>query len=190
LRESKRKYVLDHVEQWADELIESGGHFHGKPAKPTTAEVSCVLCIPGSDRADEVAAKLLVALLAAEGITARTLPRTQTRPPEGAAPPELIVISALPPDAVVFARHACKRARAAYPDVPIVVGLWHARGDLQRSRQRLEPAGVSRIVTTFAGCVSQIQSGILTRKDTEPTLLPAPEPTPSLEVSPRGRTSA
>jgi predicted PurR-regulated permease PerM len=190
LRESKRKYVLDHVEQWADELIESGGHFHGEPVQPASADVSSVLCIPGSDRADEVAAKLLVALLAAEGITARTLPRTQTRPPEGAVPPELIVISALPPDAVVFARHACKRARAAHPDVPIVVGLWHARGDLQRSRQRLEPAGVSRIVTTFAGCLSQIQSGILTRKDPEPTLLPAPEPAPQLEVSPRGRTSA
>jgi hypothetical protein len=189
LREAKRKYVLDHVDQWADELIESGGHFHRKPVTVgTTVPVNLpeVLCIPGSDRADEVATKLLVAVLLGEGIRARAMPRSHPRPTEGSASPQVIVVSALPPDAIVFARHACKRARADYPDVPLIVGLWHARGDLQRSRQRLEPAGASRIVTTFAGCATQIQSGALTRQDTGPTLISSPAPRPPLEVSPRG----
>jgi hypothetical protein len=189
LREAKRKYVLDHVDQWADELIESGGHFHGKPATGAAVPVDLpeVLCVPSSDRADEVATKLLVAVLLGEGLRARAVPRSHTRPiGDSAPPPEVIVISALPPDAVVFARHACKRARAEYPDVPLVVGLWHARGDLQRSRQRLEPAGASRIVTTFAGCATQIQSGVLTRQDSGPTLISSPTAQPPREVSPRG----
>jgi len=190
LREAKRKYVLDHVEQWADELIESGGRFHGKVVKPVPADLPHVLCLPGSDRADEIAAKLLAAVLGGEGIRARAASRANARSPDESIKPEVVVISALPPDAVVFARYVCKRALASYPDVPIVIGLWHARGDLQRSRQRLDPVGASRIVTTLSGCLAQIQSGVLTRSDTAPALLTAQNPSTAVEPLPRGRTSA
>jgi predicted PurR-regulated permease PerM len=175
LREAKRKYVLDQVEHWADELVESGGHLHGRAVKPADASKPHVLCIPGADRADEIAAKLLSAVLVAEGIPARAVTRTQFRTLDADSSPEVVVVSAIPPDAIVFARHACKRARAVFPDIPVMVGLWHAKGDLQRCRQRLDPAGASRLVTSFAACLSQLRSGALTRKDVGPALQPAPE---------------
>jgi predicted PurR-regulated permease PerM len=172
LREAKRKYVLDHVEQWADELIESGGKFHGNVVKPIPANIPHVLCMPGADRADEIAAKLLAAVIIGQGVPARAVSRLETRVLDGSAEPGVVIISAVPPDAVIYARHACKRARTSYPDTPIVVGLWHAKGDLQRSRQRLDPVGASRIVTSFSACVTQIESGALTRRETAPALVP------------------
>lgn len=191
LREAKRKFVLDHVEEWADEFVESGGHARGSKRAAikqneasTNQHTEIVLCVPGADRADEISAKLLAAVLIGEGIPARAISRAESRAlSEKNFHPETVVVSALPPDAIVYARHACKRARAAYPDTPVMVGLWHAKGDLQRSRQRLDPAGASRLVTSFGACLSQLQSGALTRKDLGPALVPAPEPEAHVEAS-------
>jgi hypothetical protein len=41
--------------------------------------------------------------------------------------------------------------------VPLIVGLWNAAGDLDRARQRLEAAGATRVVTSFAGCLSMLE---------------------------------
>ena len=69
------------------------------------------------------------------------------------------------------ARHVARRACLHLRRVPVVVGLWGAGGDLTQSWRRLQSAGASRLVTTFATAVSEVES-----------LLPGhetPEPAPS-----------
>lgn len=157
LRESKRQNVIVHIDRWADELLEEDD-----PAKEAKRDKviggPAVLCIPGFDRADEVCAKLLAVVLAESGLNVTVAARGQVRSLEAAVKPSAIVVSSLPPDAVVHARHACKRARSQYGPVPVIVGLWNAQGDLQKSWQRLEPAGATRIVTSFSACAGLLQS--------------------------------
>ena len=80
------------------------------------------------------------------------------REDEQEPPPDAVVISALPPDAVTAARRACRRASAAWPGVPIIVGLWNASGDLQGARPRLESAGATQVVISFADCLAALES--------------------------------
>jgi predicted PurR-regulated permease PerM len=185
LREAKRKYVFDHVDEWADEILEPGSKHRSRAAEAaskTDHVPTSVLCVPAADRADEVAAKLLTAVLTAEGYPARAASRAEARSLATAEAPDVVVISALPPDAVVYARHACKRSRTSFPDTPIFIGIWHASGDLQRSRLRLEPVGATRLVASFAACLSQIQAisahsvPVPGRKEAAPALKAAPEP--------------
>jgi hypothetical protein len=42
-------------------------------------------------------------------------------------------------------------------DVTIIVGLWCAEGDLDRSRQRLAAAGATRTVSSFAECFALLE---------------------------------
>ncbi len=51
--------------------------------------------------------------------------------------PDVICISATPPVAVLHARHLCKQVRSRFPNVPVVVGLWNAQGDLSKVKTRI-----------------------------------------------------
>jgi hypothetical protein len=199
LRDAKRQYVLDHLERWVEELTESvepgagaadagvmGGLVRsaervlGRPipsaAVASTEEAGAadigqvIVCLPAADRADELAARLLALVLRERGLRAKTVPRA----PEGFADrpaPAALVVSALPLDALANARHVARRARLHLRRMPVVVGLWGAGGDLTQSWRRLQSAGASRLVTTFATAVSEVES-----------LLPGhetPEPAPS-----------
>jgi predicted PurR-regulated permease PerM len=158
LREAKRQAVLDHLDRWADELLDSTDPARRREqADLQSGSPLTVLCVPAADRADEVCAKLLAVVLRDQGVIGRALTRAEARAIGNDEPPNAIVISALPPDAVVHARHACKRIRGQFAEVPLLVGLWQAQGDLQKSSQRLEPVGCTRLVTSFSACLSQLQ---------------------------------
>jgi predicted PurR-regulated permease PerM len=157
LTDEKRANIFGHVNDWADEFGALKGvgdrEWHGPPPAATGATV---LCVPAIDQADEIVAKLLTSVLIATAIEART-----GLVPEGDEPgPDAVIISALPPDAVTAARKACRRARKQWPGVPIVVGLWNAHGDLQTTRPRLEGVGATKVVTSFADCLT-VLNGIV-----------------------------
>jgi hypothetical protein len=151
LREGKRQYILDMLEHWVDEKSES------LPARQDRGR-PYVLCAPAADRADEICCRLLRLVLAERGIAVELLHRAQTRAIRAEfPPPALAVVSALPPEAIAHARQLCRRLRLQYPEIPVVVGLWDARGDLRASHERLATAGMKRLVVGFGACVSQIE---------------------------------
>jgi hypothetical protein len=41
--------------------------------------------------------------------------------------------------------------------VPILVGLWNAHVDPERSRQRLEAVGANAVCTTFSECIALLE---------------------------------
>jgi hypothetical protein len=155
LTDAKRRLVFDHIEEWADNFIAYKEVPPAPPGDPMMASFGAnVVCIPAEDEADEISAKLLTSLLLETGVKARTVRDGWA---EEATRPDAVVISALPPDAVTAARRATRVLRKRWHDVPILVGLWSADGDIARSRQRLESAGADEICTSFAECAALLE---------------------------------
>ncbi len=128
----------------------------------------CVLCLPARDEADEIAGMMLGQLLAAGDCrgSSEITSRQEVRAEVQSAPftavagdvaallerrtPDVICISATPPAAVMHARHLCRLVRARFPQVPVVVGLWDAEGDLSKAVVRIGGAATTHVVTTLA----------------------------------------
>jgi predicted PurR-regulated permease PerM len=154
LPDAKRLVVFQHIEEWADDFIAVKDVPRAPPGNPTSpAFGTTVLCFPAEDEADEISAKLLTSLLLEHGIKARSVRGDF----EEEARPDAVVVSALPPEAVSAARRACRALRQRWHDVPIVVGLWNARGDLDRVRHRLESVGADSICTSFGECIALLE---------------------------------
>jgi predicted PurR-regulated permease PerM len=157
---SKRRLVLDHVNQWVEERLELVDRAN------TAAKMSQgprILCVAAADRADEVVAKLLTAALLETGVCAafvkaEELERIPLGSENGQIAVEVIVVSALPPEAVPPARAVCRSVRDRMPDLPLIVGLWDPGSDLTKPRQRLQAAGARHLATTFAECVATLDS--------------------------------
>ncbi len=174
LRESKRQYILEHIERWTEELADSiTRSLHPSLA---TDHPASVVCLAASDRADELGAKLAAIVLCEQGVAARAVPRGQL--PGVDERLAAILISALPADAAAHARHLCRRARARFPRVPIVVGLWHSEINLERSWQRLASAGAARATTTLRGAVEDIEALVTAEAPERSPLLPTSDSSP------------
>ena len=168
---AKRKNVLEHINQWVEERLESldsmapgsKGKRRNKGTRDATASEphSWILCIPAADRADEIVAKLLVSALLERGVGAAFMkPEALERLSlgEGGRAVDAVVVSALPPEALAPARAVCRAVRGQAEQLPILVGLWDPDGDLQKPRQRLEAAGAGGVVVSFAECVSALEA--------------------------------
>jgi hypothetical protein len=62
---------------------------------------------------------------------------------------QIVCVSAMPPSAVAHARYLCKRLHARYPEIDMVVGLWTAKGDIERAKHRIACAHGVFVVTTL-----------------------------------------
>jgi predicted PurR-regulated permease PerM/CheY-like chemotaxis protein len=148
--DARRSAMIEQVDELVDELSVQASEADGDRAGQPLARLRLV-CLPAVDRADEVIAALLARALAPRGIdvdvvAAATLKAEMLERVEQLRP-DVVCISAAPPAAVAHARYLCKKLRVS-SDVPIVVGLWNAQGDLTRARDRLVAAGASQVVST------------------------------------------
>ncbi len=50
----------------------------------------------------------------------------------------------------------CKRLRARFPELRIVVALWHAQGNIEKGCNRLMAAGASEVVTTLKAAIENL----------------------------------
>jgi hypothetical protein len=57
----------------------------------------------------------------------------------------------------MHARYLCKRLRGRFPELNLVVGLWNAKGDLQKARERLGGDATTHVVGTLADAQEQIR---------------------------------
>ena len=158
---SKRRNVLEHVNQWVQERLDLLDTLERRAATGSGAHVPRVLCVPAADRADEVVAKLLASALLERGIGAAfmTPDALDKRVFDEEEPTiDAVVVSALPPEAVAPARAVCRSARARATELPLIVGLWDPENDLEKPRQRLAVAGAGHVVVTFTECVAALEA--------------------------------
>jgi predicted PurR-regulated permease PerM len=158
LKPVRRRAVLEQVQLWVDELLESLHRSNGRGA--LSWQSPSILCVPAEDQGDAIAAKLLAAVLIHGGIAARVaaLDRVEEEVAAGVSDGlRVVVISALPPEAIPPARAVVKRIRARSEGLPLIVGLWGQDRDIERARQRLESAGASLVETRVGGCLEAIE---------------------------------
>ena len=113
-----------------------------------------VLCLAARDEADEIAGIMLAQLLATREYLVQSVSFAAAA---GAVvelaerhKPDVVCISATPPAAVMHARHLCRLIRGRYPDVPVIVGLWNAQGDLSKAKARIAGGAATHVVATLA----------------------------------------
>ena len=121
----------------------------------------CILCLAAHDEADEIAAMMAAQLLAGDGCL------VQSVPPAAAAgavvdlvrkhEPDVVCISSAPPAAVTHARRLCRQLRGRFPELPVVVGLWNAQGDLGKARARIAGGDATHVVATLAEVQEQVR---------------------------------
>ncbi|HEY3242424.1 MAG TPA: AI-2E family transporter [Phycisphaerae bacterium] len=135
----------------------------GDPSLAALSDSSqlCILCLPAHDEADEIAGLMLGQLLEVRGclvhavsITALVSEMVDLVEERKA---DVVCISATPPAAVMHARYLCKRLRGRFPELNLVVGLWNAKGDLQKARERLGGDATTHVVGTLADAQEQIR---------------------------------
>ena len=73
---------------------------------------------------------------------------------------DLVVISALPPGATVHARYLCKRIREKFPDIHLLVGIWNAKDNLERTQKRFAGEADIQLVDGFQSAVAKIHQMI------------------------------
>ena len=154
---ARRRAVLDQIQQWADELLEGMQRTDGRGA--LSWQSPSVLCLPAADHGDAIIAKLLSAVLINRGISARAVGLDRVEEELAANPDslEVVVVSALPPEAVPPARAVVKRIRTRAEELPVIVGIWGLEHDFDRAMQRLGSVGVSLLETRVTDCVERIE---------------------------------
>jgi hypothetical protein len=158
LDDERLAFIRAKVAESVEELAEDGS-----PLAPRdSVDQGDVLCLPADDEADETAARLLSAALRSRKVpalaaSAKTL-KAEMLELVSRAQPSVIVLSGIPPSALQPARYLCKRLRTVCPTVPVVVGLWNAKGDLEKAHERLLSAGATHVVVSFAECVERVEA--------------------------------
>jgi len=119
-----------------------------------------VLCLPAKDEADQIAAQMLAQLLQRVHVDATSI-SVQALASEmveevAKHQAQVVCISVLPPLAVMHARYLCKRLRARFPALKIIVGLWGVHADAKKLRERLPSTCADHVTVSLAETVEQI----------------------------------
>jgi DNA-binding response OmpR family regulator len=91
--------------------------------------------------------------------------------------PELVIISALPPGDLPYARQLCKRIKASNSARRIVVARWGQSKSVDRSPQLLA-AGADEVVSTVAELEPMIKTAYHMRQASRPTSATGPSALP------------
>jgi len=127
----------------------STGGTDGAAAPPIMRMLGC----PASDAYDEVGlvmfrqlidpGRVEMELVSTEALSSEVVALVET------ARPQAICVSALPPGGLAHARYLCKRLRARYPDVKIVVCRWGTRSGHTENWDVLLSAGANHVSGTL-----------------------------------------
>ncbi len=174
LSEDRTRFVFDSMRTLVDDLSERPVEDKQKSAKSepaqalesTTLAGPLIVCIvPARDEADEIVGTMLLRRLTARHVRAELLTtdllKSEVLERVAELAPQAVYVSALPPAAVLHASFLCKRLRPRFPDLKIVVALWHAEGDTQKGRDRLIAAGASEVVATLKDSIEKLPPAAL-----------------------------
>ena len=161
-----RQTIRDIVEDLGQRLVNAvsdvstASNLASSPAASVSHKLS-ILCLPARDEADETVGMMLVQLLKQRGIHSQVL-STEKLSGEmieqvNAESTAIVCISALPPFASIHARYLCKRLRAKFSQLKIIVGLWQSGSIAEKTRHRLTAAGIDILVTTLSEAASELE---------------------------------
>jgi hypothetical protein len=175
LSDERMQFVLDSMRTLVDDVSDRpeeakekadvlGETKQTSPAETTLGSIS-VCIVPARDEADEIVGTMLLRRLTARRVATELLTtdvlKSEVLERVAELAPQAVYVSALPPAAVLDASFLCKRLRPRFPDLKIVVALWHAEGDVEKGRTRLLAAGASEVVVTLKDSIAKLPPAVL-----------------------------
>jgi predicted PurR-regulated permease PerM len=154
---SRQEFIFQGFRELVEELCQRYEEPHQAPRPSITISL---LCLPSHDEADEIIGTLWVHLLRRGGIRAESASNknpSQLKEFLERSRPDRVFISALPPNAVTHTSRLSRYLRSKFPTIEIIVGLWSGQSDLSKAKERLAAAGVSKVVTTYAEGLREIE---------------------------------
>jgi predicted PurR-regulated permease PerM len=124
-------------------------------AAPAARVASAVRVVggPARDEADEVALLMFRALCKATGgevrVASAAMLSAEVVSVVGEQMPDVALVATLGPGGLSQARYLCKRLRAAFPDLPVVVGRWSSDEDAGAVRTAMLAAGATEVGFTL-----------------------------------------
>lgn len=161
VHESIRELIedLEDRELTPDAPAEPSGH----PSDAVAQQVSsqhCIMCLPARDEADELAAIMLAQLLTKRGSCAHAASHrslaSELLDQVAEQNVNIVCVSAVPPFAATHAKYLCKRLRARFPEIKLVIGLWQTNESGKKSEVLLTSSGADRIFTRLTQALEQI----------------------------------
>jgi hypothetical protein len=155
--------ILEDLGEHREAVTQAEEAIHAEDRGNASAPIPLrVLACPARDQADHLAlemlrqlldpAKWVVEIAAVETMTADLVSQVAEQTPA------LVCIGALPPGGLAHTRYLCKKLRARFPEVKIVVGRWGLAGDGEANREQLQDAGADLTATTMLETRSQLNS--------------------------------
>jgi predicted PurR-regulated permease PerM len=121
--------------------------------EPSPGQQVLVFGCPAKEGPDELALHLLRQLLdparcrlevvPGKTLSGELLSRVQEEQPV------VVCIAVLPGEGLAHTRYLCKRLRAQFPDLKILVGCWGLKDNVERITDRLRSAGADQVGTTL-----------------------------------------
>jgi predicted PurR-regulated permease PerM len=158
-RTKRVRHDAEQTEQAAKDQAPGGDLAKPRPTLPKDCTIN-VLLLPAKGASDELVALMLSQLLELRGycavqatadqLASEMVERVETERAQ------VVCVSAMPPAAVAHARYLCKRIHARFPEMSMVVGVWHAKQDPDRLKARIACDGSVRLVTTLAKAQEQL----------------------------------
>ena len=122
-------------------------------------EAPLVLGCPAADEGDEVALLMFGQLLKPADCTLEIVPASalsgEVVSLVSERKPTVVVISAVAPEGLAQARYLCKRLRARFPGLKMIVGRWGEMAG-EGERASLREAGADAVASTFAHSRDQL----------------------------------
>jgi len=169
---------LHFVEQTTRNLVEELD-VPQPPAEPALRPATPVLGLPAQNEADEVALLMLkqwldpkrwaVDIASPDLLASEAVALVETREPAA------VLVGALAGAGhVLHLRYLCKRLRARFPDLPIVLGWWGADPGDVPARDAMLAAGADRLAVTLVEACAALQE--LAQLERPAPSTPAPVP--------------
>jgi predicted PurR-regulated permease PerM len=156
LDERRQRFILDSMRRLIEELADTLNEMAGAES----GERKALAIVSARDEADDLAALMLERALDPGVFRPLLLTHEQSSPEvldrvagEGAS---VVVISAVPPYAVMHTVFIVRRLRRRLPQVRIVVGIW-GNAVSAKARERLAGVGVERIVNSMQEAIAALQ---------------------------------
>jgi len=191
LDDDRHKFIFQGLREMIEHLSERGQALKMKevadakvtaddesePANVRSETRPIILCLAAHDEADEIVGRMLAQLLESSGYRVQVVPAADLFSDlvghfeQQSA--KLVCISSTPPAAVMRARFLCRRIRSRFPRMDMVVGLWNAKGDLNKATERVAGGDAVQVVVSLADACAAIHQAV-----------PLPAPRPKVMLNP------
>jgi len=154
LEENRARFLYRSTRDLLDEFAERAAPDHASSLSPAS-----ILCIPARDEADELIGTMLAQTLQESGWSVRCLSLGQVDDmlkPSSKEAADVVVVSALPPFAILPARALCRKLRRSHPKLKLILGVWNATVPAEKIKERLGPQCADAVVISLQEAKAQL----------------------------------